>query len=464
MAMSSAEGKLIKMEVDYADTVATQLPKAEQMAKAGKLTEAIDELLIIEKQCRQSGDAISSGKLLCGIVTMCAAVGNFDKLTEMMITLSKRRSQFKQAITAMVQEGMRVVEAVPDKAVQLKVIEAIRTVTEGKIYVEVERARITYKLAIMLEGEGKIQESAEVLQDLQIETFGSMDRREKVEMLLEQMRLCLAKKDYIRTQIISRKISTRFFDDEANQDLKLKYYKLMIELDEHDEKYISVARHYNAIYTTKKVQESQVDSLQALQCMISYLLLAPYDNEQSDMMHRLSLEKKLDDIPVYKKFLKLFVTAEVIQWTVFAAELEGPLRKGTPALPAVYVFQPDATDGPKRWEHLRQRVIEHNIRIMALYYAKISVNRLSQLLSLDSFEAEEYIGKLVTKRTIFARIDRPEGTIVFRPQKNVNATLDEWAGNVSKLMEMINQTNHLINKEEMVYGMEHAVAATGDRE
>ena len=44
-----------------------------------------------------------------------------------------------------------------------------------------------------------------------------MDRREKVEMLLEQMRLCLAKKDFIRTQIISRKISTRFFDDEANQ-------------------------------------------------------------------------------------------------------------------------------------------------------------------------------------------------------------------------------------------------------
>ena len=70
----------------------------------------------------------------------------------------------------------------------------------------------------------------------------------------------------------------------------------------------------------------------------------------------------------------------------------------------------------------------------------------------------------MTKKTIFARIDRPEGTIVFRPQKNVNATLDDWAGNVSKLMEMINQTNHLINKEEMVYGMEHAVAATGDRE
>ena len=46
-----------------------------------------------------------------------------------------------------------------------------------------------------------------------VETFGSMEKREKVEFILEQMRLCLAKKDYIRTQIISKKISSKFFDE-----------------------------------------------------------------------------------------------------------------------------------------------------------------------------------------------------------------------------------------------------------
>lgn len=52
---------------------------------------------------------------------------------------------------------------------------------------------------------------------LQVETFGSMEKREKVEFILEQMRLCLAKKDYIRTSIISKKINTKFFDnDEVN--------------------------------------------------------------------------------------------------------------------------------------------------------------------------------------------------------------------------------------------------------
>ena len=48
---------------------------------------------------------------------------------------------------------------------------------------------------------------------LQVETFGSMEKREKVEFILEQMRLCLAKKDYVRTQIISKKINTKYFEE-----------------------------------------------------------------------------------------------------------------------------------------------------------------------------------------------------------------------------------------------------------
>ena len=40
-----------------------------------------------------------------------------------------------------------------------------------------------------------------------------MEKKEKVEFILEQMRLCLAKKDFVRTQIISKKINTKYFDD-----------------------------------------------------------------------------------------------------------------------------------------------------------------------------------------------------------------------------------------------------------
>lgn len=51
----------------------------------------------------------------------------------------------------------------------------------------------------------------------QVETYGSMEKKEKVEFILEQMRLCVAIKDYIRTQIISKKINTKFFQGENTE-------------------------------------------------------------------------------------------------------------------------------------------------------------------------------------------------------------------------------------------------------
>lgn len=114
----------------------------------------------------------------------------------------------------MVQECCTYVDKTPDKETKIKLIETLRSITEGKIYVEVERARLTHILAKMREEEGDTAEAAKIIQELQVETYGSMDKREKVELILEQMRMCLNIKDYIRTQIISKKINTKFFEEE----------------------------------------------------------------------------------------------------------------------------------------------------------------------------------------------------------------------------------------------------------
>lgn len=49
-----------------------------------------------------------------------------------------------------------------------------------KIYVEVERARLTHKLALIKEKNGDITEAASIMQELQVETYGSMEKQEKV--------------------------------------------------------------------------------------------------------------------------------------------------------------------------------------------------------------------------------------------------------------------------------------------
>ena len=59
---------------------------------------------------------------------------------------------------------------------------------------------------------------------LQVDTYGSMQREEKVRFVLEQMRLCLARKDFVRAQIVSKKISTRFFSESESDEVQASLF------------------------------------------------------------------------------------------------------------------------------------------------------------------------------------------------------------------------------------------------
>lgn len=200
----------------------------------------------------------------------------------------------------MVQEACTYIDEIHDLDQKLRLIDTLRTVTAGKIYVENERARLTKKLASIRESQNNIDEAATILQELQVETYGSMEKREKIEFLLEQMRVCLLKGDYIRTQIISRKISIRAFDESSFHDLKLKYYELMIKLDLHDSNYFAVCKHFKQIYDTPRIKEDFNLMREALKNIVIYLLLSPFGNEQQDMLNRLSEDRNLQEIPKYK--------------------------------------------------------------------------------------------------------------------------------------------------------------------
>lgn len=56
-----------------------------------------------------------------------------------------------------------------------------------QIFVEIERARLTRRLAAMKESEGNIAEAADILQEVAVETFGAMAKTEKIAYILEQV-------------------------------------------------------------------------------------------------------------------------------------------------------------------------------------------------------------------------------------------------------------------------------------
>uniref|UniRef100_A0A3B4GMX0 Proteasome 26S subunit, non-ATPase 12 n=1 Tax=Pundamilia nyererei TaxID=303518 RepID=A0A3B4GMX0_9CICH len=406
-----SDGRIVKMEIDYSSTVDQRLPECEKMAKAS--------------------DMVSTSRILVAVVQMCYEAKDWDALNENIMLLTKRRSQLKQAVAKMVQECYKYVDAVTDLTIKLRLIDTLRTVTAGKIYVEIERARLTKTLANIKEQNGEVKEAAAILQELQVETYGSMEKKEKVEFILEQMRLCIAVKDYIRTQIISKKINTKFFQEEGTEEQKLKYYNLMIQVDQHEGSYLSICKHYRAIYDTPCILEDSSKWQQALKSVVLYVILSPYENEQSDLVHRISGDKKLEEIPKYKDLLKQFTTMELMRWASLVEDYGKELRDGSPNSPATDVFS-YTEEGEKRWKDLKNRVVEHVSPIVE---------------SRDLFY-------LVVNKTIYAKVDRLAGIINFQRPKDPNDLLNDWSHKLNSLMSLVNKTTHLIAKEEMIHNLQ----------
>ncbi|KYN41608.1 26S proteasome non-ATPase regulatory subunit 12 [Trachymyrmex septentrionalis] len=445
-AIMDNSGRLMKMEVDYSNTCDTKIPECKKLASEGKLHDALDQLLALEKLTRTVADMASTSRLLIAIVEICLEAKNWSALNEHIILLSKRRSQLKQAVTKMVQECCTYIDKMPNKETMVKLIETLRLVTEGKIYVEVERARLTHRLAEIKEAEGDIAGAAAVMLELQVETYGSMSRREKASLILEQMRLCLAKQDFMRTQIIAKKINVKFFsdeNDEETQTLKLKYYDLMMELARHEGWHLELCRHNRAVLETPTIRDDPEKRRIALSRAVLYLVLAPHEPEQADLTHRLLADKLLDEIPTYKELLRLFVNPELIKWSGLCEIYEKDLR-------LTEVFSSSTEEGCKRWTDLRNRVVEHNIRIMAKYYTKITLTRMAELLDLPTEETEACLCNLVETGVINARTNRPAGVVRFTGTQEPAALLDTWAASLSKLMGLVNHTTHLIHQEEML--------------
>uniref|UniRef100_A0A0M3I2X7 PCI domain-containing protein n=1 Tax=Ascaris lumbricoides TaxID=6252 RepID=A0A0M3I2X7_ASCLU len=410
--------------------------------QTGNVEAALECMGGLEKHTRLGADMKSNTRIVRHMVHLCFQGSAWALLNETIIALSKKRSIIKFAIARMVHDCCEMVDKIPDERAKWKLVETLRDVTAGKIYVEVERARLTSRLVKKLESEGKLESATTMLLELQVETYGSMDLKEKVEFLLEQMRLCVARKDFIRESILSKKISIRFFEDKSDavQELKLKYCDLMIKLGLNDSAYLDVYRLYRKIFDTPRIQADAAQSMQVLKCMVLYVLLAPHTNEQSDLLHRVHEMRELQLVPDYNVLLKLFVEQEIIFWKdTVVAQFEELLRRGTKTSPPTDVF--DITEsGNKRWTDLQSRVAEHNIRMIAKYYTQISFDRMAELLDYPVDEMESFLCNMIVTGAIpHARIHRPSRIVSLRARKATIEQLDQWADSVRKLTGILNK-------------------------
>ena len=72
-------------------------------------------------------------------------------------------------------------------------------------------------LSEIKEAEGDVVQASDLLQELQVETFGSMERREKVDFILEQMRLLKVQGDWDKMGIVAKRINIKWLSDDENE-------------------------------------------------------------------------------------------------------------------------------------------------------------------------------------------------------------------------------------------------------
>ncbi|GMM28566.1 proteasome regulatory particle lid subunit [Martiniozyma asiatica (nom. inval.)] len=439
-----SENPFQKAEKDFTSILDEEFPQIDQLAKSDYKS-ALDKLLLLEKQTRQASDLASSKKVMVKLVDLLTEKRDWDLLDEQIAPLSKKHGQFKESIQILVQEVISKLDKIIDLDVKLKLIDTIRTVTENKIYVEIERARTTKILSDILLNEKKdLDKACETLNELQVETYGSMEMDEKITFILDQMTLNNKKGDFQFSKILSRKILLRVLDKYA--DHKLRYYELMIQIALFEDDYMNIVKYYLNIYNIPKINGDSTESLKILNQIVLFIILTPYSNLQNDLISRIKIDKNLIKLPLEQSLIKSFTTQELINWKAFENQIISQLEK-------LDAFNTSTEKGKIHSADLKQRIIEFNLRIISKYYSSIKIDRLCELIQLDQLQTEMTIIEMVSKGELYAKINRPMKIVKFTKPKNENQLLNEWSGNIDKLLESIESIEHLINKEEMLHAV-----------
>ncbi|ODV59485.1 proteasome regulatory particle lid subunit RPN5 [Ascoidea rubescens DSM 1968] len=451
---------LYKPKKDFSATIDEQLPQVEELAQQDYKA-ALEKLLILEKQTRQSSDLVSSKRVLTYIVDLLTSKDDWDTLNEQLILLSKKHGQLKLATQKMVQQIISKLDNLNDNIkkeldLKIKTIENIRIVTENKIYVEVERARVTKLLSeIKLVRFNDIEASCDLMCELQVETYGSMEIREKMEFILIQIDLSIKKGDFEQAKILARKILPKTLNLQKFHDIKLSYYQLMVKIGLHANDYANIVKYYLSIYEIDSIKSDKLKLSEILTNIAYFIILSPYNNYQNDLINRIYNDPNLKKLPLQYELIKSFITQELMRWPIIEKNFGDELNKN-------FIFNRNLSKDQSKsdleavdahWSDLKKRVIEHNLRVIAKYYSNIRLNRLVQLLDLSEFETESFISDLVNNGIIYAKINRPAKVVSFVKPQDSNEILNNWSDSIEQLLNHVETIGHLITKEEMMSGI-----------
>lgn len=229
------------------------------------------------------------------------------------------------------------------------------------------------------------------------------------------------RQDYVRLQILAKKINKKSIDEEGLESCKILYYKYLVRYYVHEKDLLNACKSYQTIYDSLHKAASDDALIQALDAsgadrkssfanFVIYLLVSTYSNEKVDLLNKVesNYARELEHEPLIAKLVRKMLTFELMPMD--ESEIESQMGTYEP-------FQ-DATKNSK--QHMRdliRQLIQHNLRVIEKYYSRIRLQRLAALVGVSLQRAEQEICDMVVNKRVLAKINRLEGIVVFNHQK-----------------------------------------------
>jgi 26S proteasome regulatory subunit N5 len=388
-------------------------------------------------------------------------------MRQLLLSLNKKRAQSREATISIVKYGLNDIFPTLDEEEQIKLLKTLVEITEGRIFVEYEFSVAIRRLTEIELKRGNIDEAAKLIQDIQIETFGSLERAYKVEYILFQMKILLHKGDYIRTQIVSNKINRRHLNDEGLEKLKFEFFELMIKFYLNEGRFIDVSKSYKTLYDFAKEIEIKLNNLtpsgtlnekSLANCRelasntlkhilfvnyVTFLAICPPELETRNMFNELNLfyKKDLEENTDMLTIVKRRLSDEI----VYVDENFLNSFKNYP----IFITDTNNVNAEKHFRLFRKFWIQHDLVIFEKYFSQVRLDRIATMVGTNKDEVETELADMVINNYIYAKINRIEATVNFRKKQDGADKLNDLNHDLTKMLEKLETTCHLIHKENL---------------
>ena len=438
---------------------------SEEILKDVELKKLIDE----EKVTRLENEYEKNKNICKKILDTIYERNDFQNYLKLLEYLTQRRNQSRESIISMVKHNINtILPNLKSNKDSSDLLNTIIKVTEGKIFVEYEYSQAIRKMTEVYLMNNQIDEAAKLIQDVQIEAFGSLENDYKIDYILFQMQVLIEKGDFVRTLIVSNKIKRNHLDDEGIELLKIRFFRLMILYYIHEKKYLEVSKCYKALYdfiksindklidieknnkeVKPKIIENYIeakkenDLLNLFENYVLFLSICSPELETRNMLNELLIKykKELDKNNHILYIVEKRLSDEII---IIDGKLFNRFKDFE-----IFVKNPDLI------KLFRKYWIQHDLSLFEKFFAKIHIKRMSEMTSVPVDEIENEIADMVVNNYIFARINRIEKIVNFRKKTDHHDDLDNFNYDMDNMLKKIEETCHLINKEYLKYGIKH---------